>query len=275
MSEAIVLFTLDGENLTIQCTTEDKMKDICNNYSSKINKNMNSLLFLYEGNKVNFELCFYEQANFTDRNNYQMKILVSECDGKNNINSEKLDEIILSNNKKENDNADIKKNNEKENNLFSDCINNKNSNNNIGVGNRNLLVEIKSIYFSRLLFSHLDEKIKLKVIKYNKKLQNNIDIKLVNYKFYSGRYIIYENKFKGKEYEGYYNTIVFEGEYLNGERNGKGKEYISSLYNVYLKFEGEYLNGKKNGKGKEYNEDGKLLFEGEYLDGERNGKVVI
>ena len=54
MSRANVIFTLDGVNLTIQCTTEDKMKDICKNYSTKINKNMNSLLFLYEENEVNF-----------------------------------------------------------------------------------------------------------------------------------------------------------------------------------------------------------------------------
>ena len=96
MSEANVIFTLDGVNLTIQCTTEDKMKDICKSYSTKINKNMNSLLFLYEGNKVNFKLSFKEQANDKDRNNNQMKILVSKCDEKNNLNSEKLDEIMLS-----------------------------------------------------------------------------------------------------------------------------------------------------------------------------------
>ena len=99
MSEANVIFTLDGVKLTIQCTTEDKMKDICKSYSININKNMNYLLFLYKGNKVNFDLSFKEQANYTDRNNNQMKILVSECDKKNNLNSEKLDEIILSNKK--------------------------------------------------------------------------------------------------------------------------------------------------------------------------------
>ena len=60
MSEANIVFTLDGVNLTIHCTTEDKMKDICQNYSTKINKNMDSLLFLYEGNKVNFDLSFKE-----------------------------------------------------------------------------------------------------------------------------------------------------------------------------------------------------------------------
>ena len=54
MSEAIVIFTLDGVNLAIKCTTKDKMKDICKRYSAKINKNINSLLFIYGGNGVNF-----------------------------------------------------------------------------------------------------------------------------------------------------------------------------------------------------------------------------
>ena len=70
------------------------MKDIYKNYSAKINKNFNSLLFLYEGNKVNFELNFKEQANIIDINNNEMKILVnknktnkyilSKCGEKNN-----------------------------------------------------------------------------------------------------------------------------------------------------------------------------------------------
>ena len=102
MSEANVFFSLDGVNLTIQCTTEDKMKDTCKSYSTKINKNMNSLLFLYEGNKINFELSFKEQANYIDRNNHQMNILVSECEEKNNLISENLNKIISSNNKIEN-----------------------------------------------------------------------------------------------------------------------------------------------------------------------------
>ena len=82
------------------------------------------------------------------------------------------------------------------------------------------------MYFSKILFSHLDEKIKLKLIKYNKKLQNTMNFKLINYKFYSGKYIIYETNNRGKEYDGHSDNILFEGEYLRGERNGKGKNMI-------------------------------------------------
>ena len=66
-----------------------------------------------------------------------------------------------------------------------------------------------------------------------------IFIKLINYKFYTGKYIIYETNIKGKEYDGYTDVLLFEGEYLNGEKNGKGKEYY---HDGKLFFEGEYLN---------------------------------
>ena len=113
-----------------------------------------------------------------------------------------------------------------------------------------------SYYFNKLLFSFIEEGQKLKLVKYNKIMQNNLDISLINYKYFSQRYIIYESKGKGKEY--YDGTLIFEGEYLNGERNGKDKEYDNK---GKLKFECEYLNGERNGKGKEY-DDGKLIFEG-------------
>ena len=110
----------------------------------------------------------------------------------------------------------------------------------------------------------------------------------MNYKIFSGRYIIYDTKEKIREYNCYNNKLIFEGEYLNGKRNGKGKEYDNK---GNLIFEGEYLNGKrsigkyyypnikiikemKNGKKfvNEYNNNNELIFEGEYLNGERNGK---
>ena len=130
-----------------------------------------------------------------------------------------------------------------------------------------MLKNIKSLYFTKVIFSFVKEGKKLKLAKYNNNLKQNIDISLINYKFYSIKYIIYESKGNGKEYDD--GVLVFEGEYLNGERNGKGKEF-----NICgkLAFEGEYLNGKINGKGKEYDYNGKLRYKGEYLNGLRNGK---
>ena len=152
---------------------------------------------------------------------------------------------------------------------------------------KNIIENIRSSYNTKNLFSYINEKTKLKLIKYNKILQKKLDINIDNYSLFSRRYIIYENKNEGKEFNWNYD-LIYEGEFLNGERNGKGKEY-----NCFgdMTFKGEYLNGKKwNGKGykkyqkdhtyeikegkgsvKEYNCYFNILYEGEYLRGERNG----
>ena len=135
---------------------------------------------------------------------------------------------------------------------------------------KNSFKDIKSKYIIIFILSYLNEKTKLEIIKYNKKIQNILDITLTNYKFWSTSYIIYESNKKGKQYDGNEDYLEFDGEYLNGKRNGKGKEYN---YDGNLIFEGEYLNGKRKGKGKEYYKDNKIKFEGEFKDGLRwNGK---
>ena len=155
-----------------------------------------------------------------------------------------------------------------------------------------MLKNIKASFFLKVLFFHISEGQKLKVARHSKYLQKILDRRLIHYKIFSERFIVYDQDGKGKVYN-YSDRLLFEGEYLNGERNGKGKEYNyfngklefegeyykglrngkGKEYGYYygeLQFEGEYLNGERNGKGKEYN--GKSLFEGEYLNGERNGK---
>ena len=134
-----------------------------------------------------------------------------------------------------------------------------------------MIKNLESSIFLKLKFLYMDTKTLLKIIKYNKNLQNKINIKLLDYKMVSRHYIIYESEGKAKEYLSRNNTLVFEGEYLNGKKNGKGKEYDVS---GNILFEGDYLNGFRDGKGKEYNDDysGKLIYEGEYSNGFRDGK---
>ena len=111
----------------------------------------------------------------------------------NNINKE--DKININNNK-------ININNNKEimnNNVYSDINNSKKmiSSNNIfntkekiaNCKSRNLIKNIRSNLILKLLFSYINEKTKLKSIKYNKNIQSKIGITLNNYKFYSGKYI--------------------------------------------------------------------------------------
>ena len=124
-----------------------------------------------------------------------------------------------------------------------------------------MLDNIKSSYYPRIIFSFVNERIKLILIKHNKKLQNLINISIINYINFSRKYIIKEENGKGKEYNGRSNRLIYEGEFLNGKRNGFGKEYDSGS----LLYEGEHLNGEKNGQGKAYNYFGQLTFQGIYL----------
>ena len=131
-----------------------------------------------------------------------------------------------------------------------------------------MLKNVKSTYFTPIIFSFINEGQKLKLIKNNKQLQKSLNIGLINYKFFNSKYIIYEQNRIAKEYNASSDQLIFEGEYLNGQRNGEGKEYQNNT----LIFEGNYKNGKRNGKGKQYNLfSKKLIFEGEYL----NNKELI
>ena len=108
MSEAKVIFNFEDVNMTIQCIKEERMKDIWQKYGTKIQRNINTLLFLYGGNQLNFNLSFEEQASSIDKSNKEMKVLVytkeadefacPKCGERIKIKTEKLDELILSNN---------------------------------------------------------------------------------------------------------------------------------------------------------------------------------
>ena len=104
MLGANVIFSLDGIDLPIQCNQNDTMKDICQKYTNKIKKNINSLIFLYGGNQLNFNLKFKDAI--TDKESNVMKVLVysnetdeficPKCGEEIKINTEKIDNIILS-----------------------------------------------------------------------------------------------------------------------------------------------------------------------------------
>ena len=148
----------------------------------------------------------------------------------------------------------------------------------IGINNSqfiNFNSSVKSKYIRIIIFSFLNEKNKLDLIKYNLKLQKILEININTYKEKSQCIKIGKNDGYCRIYDLYTMALKFEGEYKNGKKNGKGKEFYKSHEFSYeenirskLIFEGEYLNGKRNGKGKEY-DDGKLAFEGEYLNNER------
>ena len=135
-----------------------------------------------------------------------------------------------------------------------------------------MLNNIRSKYIIRIIFDHFKAKYKYKIVKYNKILQDKLELSLKDYKRFTRTFIIYEteSRDKGKEYMSYDRQLVYEGGFLNGERNGKGKEYENNK----VRFDGEYLKGKRK-KGKEYDIDGNLLYRGHYLNGKKwNGHVI-
>ena len=153
-----------------------------------------------------------------------------------------------------------------------------------------MLENITSPYILKIIFNNIDEKRKLNIIKYNKTIQNKIDINIIHYKNLCKKYFIGDKNGKVKEYNND-DYLIYEGDYKNGERNGEGKEYY---YNILI-FEGEYKDGKRNGKATKYyykeffmanarkrppnsniikNDDCiEYKFVGEYLNGKKwNGK---
>ena len=96
---AHVIFLYKGNEISIQCKVTEQFKDIFKKFSSKINIDLNKLVFLYGGSKLNENLTFENQAINEDVVNNKMKIIVCEIDKCNN--NEYLENIDINKLKKE------------------------------------------------------------------------------------------------------------------------------------------------------------------------------
>ena len=83
-----------------------------------------------------------------------------------------------------------------------------------------MLRKIRSSYFTETILEFTEEKTKLNLLKYNKLLQNIVDLKHINYRILSRKYIIIEKRDFGKIYDDYNYQKLYEGEIINGERSG-------------------------------------------------------
>ena len=122
---AEVIFNYEGIETIIQCNINDKMKDIINKYLIKIKKEKDNLYYLYNGNKINKELTFNEQANDLDKNRNKMNIIVNNTNEDLNKKNEIISKDIICPECKEN--IIIEFNNNKIN--LNRCKNNHNINN--------------------------------------------------------------------------------------------------------------------------------------------------
>ena len=83
-TEPVSIFTFEGSNYKIQCKREEKMKDICDRFISKLGLNKNNIVLIYNGDTINNDLTFIEQANENDKRNNEMNILVDDITEYNN-----------------------------------------------------------------------------------------------------------------------------------------------------------------------------------------------
>ena len=96
---ATIVFIYEGISTIIQCSKEQKIKYICDKYCNKINININSLLFLFGGTKLNMDKKFEEYSKENT-----MKILVYKNENEvcqkcgKLLDNKKIDNLILSNN---------------------------------------------------------------------------------------------------------------------------------------------------------------------------------
>ena len=75
---AKVEFAYKGNVITISCSENDKMEEICKKYTTKVSIDINNVCFLYSGNKINLQLTFEQAANRIDKERKIMSVLVNE-----------------------------------------------------------------------------------------------------------------------------------------------------------------------------------------------------
>ena len=91
---AKVNFTYEGMKTVIQCSKGDKMRSICSKFGAKMEVDINSLFFIYNGRLINFELTFNEQANSIDKIRLEMSVIVNKNENETDIKCPKCNHII-------------------------------------------------------------------------------------------------------------------------------------------------------------------------------------
>ena len=97
-----------------------------------------------------------------------------------------------------------------------------------------MLKNIKSTYILKMVLFHLEEVLKLELVKYNKSFQKKIDLSIKNYKEFTKRYIIYSSKTSGIEYNEN-GKLLYKGNFLKGKRSGMGRDYNSNGALIFFK----------------------------------------
>ena len=158
-------FTYDGQDIVLSCDKSQKMREICTNLSTKINVDINSLIFLYGESLLDLEKTFQEITKENSISIIAYKLENKEICPKCGriVNNELFDDIISSNNNVNSSLKGIKSQIEL---IMTDIINKVDIN--------NIISQLKNI---NILINNINEDIKknnnkLSIIKLND--NNNI-----------------------------------------------------------------------------------------------------
>ena len=72
---AKVIFNYNNQKIEVQCKISDSLSKICQTFGSKIDYDINKLIFLYAGEKLDLQKTFKEQANSFDITKKVMNVL--------------------------------------------------------------------------------------------------------------------------------------------------------------------------------------------------------
>ena len=79
-----IIFQYDGRSIDIQCTKEEKLRNICQGFINKaLINDKNSVYYIYEGNQVNLDLTLNELLGNNNSNIDDINILVKKVEEPN------------------------------------------------------------------------------------------------------------------------------------------------------------------------------------------------
>ena len=162
-------FTYDGQDIVLSCDKNQKMREICTNLSTKINVDINSLIFLYGDSLLDLEKTFQETTKENSISIIAYKLENKEICPKCGriVNKEVFDDIISSNNNVYSSLKGIKRQIEL---IMTDIINKVDIN--------DIISQLKNI---NILINNINEDIKKNINKLSIiKLNDNNNIKTNN-----------------------------------------------------------------------------------------------
>ena len=196
-SKALIVFSSEKNNVSIQCPKNHKLKDVCQLYAKKMGHDINYYSFEYSGCKVDLELSFDDLALPIDKRDNKMVISVTKIENEGNycpycdknilLKTKDVDELTLSNNKIKNYINEIKNSIEK---LIKIC-----SINSISIQLQNVNIILASI---NAQIENYNNNLQKSLKNFNKFTPLNVDENKVNLKNYE---IKKENDTKKELYE--------------------------------------------------------------------------